>query len=99
MDQKHRKRQIEQLEHEVEELRRLSPTEGADAELERLRREITELKRDFYTHLGAWQRTQLSRHPQRPYTLDYARLLFQDFSELQGDRAFADDPAIVAGLA
>ncbi|HEX2712590.1 MAG TPA: acetyl-CoA carboxylase carboxyltransferase subunit alpha [Candidatus Acidoferrales bacterium] len=99
MDQKRRKRQIEQLEHEVEELRRLAPTEGADAELERLRREITELKRDFYTHLGAWQRTQLSRHPQRPYTLDYARLLFQDFSELQGDRAFADDPAIVAGLA
>ena len=99
MDQKRRKRQIEQLEHEVEELRRLSPPEGADAELERLRREITELKRDFYTHLGAWQRTQLSRHPQRPYTLDYARLLFQEFSELQGDRAFADDPAIVAGLA
>ena len=99
MDRKRRKRQIEQLEREVEELRRLSPPQPADTELERLRREIGELKRDFYTHLGAWQRTQLSRHPQRPYTLDYARLLFQDFSELQGDRAFADDPAIVAGLA
>ena len=99
MDRKRRKRQIEQLEREVEELRRLSPPQPADTELERLRREIGELKRDFYTHVGAWQRTQLSRHPQRPYTLDYARLLFQDFSELQGDRAFADDPAIVAGLA
>ncbi len=99
MDQKRRKRQIEQLEREVEELRRLAPPEISDEELERLRREIGELKQDFYTHLGAWQRTQLSRHPQRPYTLDYARLLFQDFSELQGDRTYADDPAIVAGIA
>ncbi len=99
MDLRRRKRKIEHLEHEVEELRRLEPAEVPNADLERLRREITELKRDFHAHLGAWQRTQLSRHPQRPYTLDYVRLLFQDFSELHGDRTFSDDPAIVAGLA
>ena len=99
MDPRRRKREIEQLEHDVEELRRLSAAQAPDAELERLRREIIELKREFYAHMGAWQRTQLSRHPQRPYTLDYVRMLFQDFAELHGDRAFGDDPAIVAGLA
>ncbi len=99
MDLRRRKRKIEHLEHEVEELRRLEPAKVPHADLERLRQEITELKRDFYAHLGAWQRTQLSRHPQRPYTLDYVRFLFQDFSELHGDRTFSDDPAIVAGLA
>ena len=99
MDRRRRKREIEQLEQEVEELRRLSTSEASDEELERLRREVAELKREFYAHLGAWQRTLLSRHAQRPYTLDYVRLLFQDFSELHGDRAFADDPAIISGLA
>jgi len=99
MDRIRRKREIEQLEQEVEELRRLSSTEDANEELERLRREVHELRHEFYTHLGAWQRTQLIRHPQRPYTLDFIPLLFTDFSELHGDRAFGDDPAIVAGLA
>ena len=99
MDPIRRKRDIEQLEQEVEELRRLSSPAGPDGELERLRREVHELKREFHTHLGAWQRTQLARHSQRPYTLDYVRLLFTDFSELHGDRGCGDDPAIVAGLA
>ncbi len=99
MDPIRRKRDIEQLEQEVEELRRLSSPAGPDGELERLRREVHELKREFYANLGAWQRTQLSRHFQRPYTLDYVRLLFTDFSELHGDRGCGDDPAIVAGLA
>jgi acetyl-CoA carboxylase carboxyl transferase subunit alpha len=57
------------------------------------------LRREFFTHIGAWQRTQLARHPQRPYTLDFIRLLCTDFSELHGDRAFGDDPAIVGGFA
>ncbi len=99
MDPRRRKREIEQLEHDVEELRRLTSPEIAEEEVERLRREVAELKREFYAHLGAWQRTKLSRHPQRPYTLDYVRMLFQDFSEIHGDRNFADDPAIVAGTA
>jgi acetyl-CoA carboxylase carboxyl transferase subunit alpha len=99
MDMRRRKRKLERLEHEVEELRRLAPLDVSEAELERLRQEVAELKREFYLHLSAWQRTQLARHAQRPYTLDYVRLLFQDFSELHGDREFSDDPAIVAGLA
>jgi len=94
-----RKRDIEKLEQDVEELRRLTSLEITGEEVERLRREVAELKREFCAHLGPWQRTKLSRHPQRPYTLDYVRLLFQDFSEVHGDRNFADDPAIVAGTA
>ncbi len=100
METNRRKREIDALEQEVEELRRLRGEDtAAEAELARLRREVSELKREFYAHLGAWQRTQLARHPQRPYTLDYARLLFESFSEIQGDRAFGDDPAIVCGMA
>jgi len=97
-----RKREIERLEHEVDELRRMAGDDGnaaAEAELQRLHREVNELKREFYRNLGAWQRTQLARHPQRPYTLDFVKLLFTDFSEVFGDRSYADDPAIVAGLA
>jgi acetyl-CoA carboxylase carboxyl transferase subunit alpha len=97
---KQRQRAIDALERDVEELSRLStPTHDDTAELERLRREVQELKREFYAHLGAWQRVQIARHPQRPYTLDYVRLLFDNFSEIHGDRGFADDPAIVTGMA
>ena len=99
MDEKDKRRQkeIEDLERDVEELLRLSPNgDDAEEELERLRRQVADLRRDFYAHLGAWQRIQLARHPQRPYTLDYVRLLFEGFSEIHGDRAFADDPALIA---
>jgi acetyl-CoA carboxylase carboxyl transferase subunit alpha len=57
------------------------------------------LRRDFYEHMGAWQRTLLARHPQRPYMMDYVRILFEDFHELRGDRAYGDDPAMVTGFA
>ena len=100
MDSKSRKRELDELERDVAELSRFAPQgDVTDAELTRLRHEIGELKREFYAHMGAWQRTQLARHPQRPYTLDYVDLLFTDFSEIHGDRAFADDAAIVAGMA
>jgi len=99
MDNKRRKREIEQLEKKVEDLRRLASPQIPEAELERVRAEINSLKRDFHAHLDAWQRTQLARHPQRPSTLDYIRLLFADFTEIHGDRAFADDPAMVTGMA
>src|SRR3989449_6204374 len=99
MDHKRRKREIEQLEKKVEDLRRLASPQIPEAELERVRAEINFLKRDFHDHLDAWQRTQLARHPQRPSTLDYIRLLFADFTEIHGDRAFADDPAMVTGMA
>ena len=99
LNPKDRQREIARLEQDVEELRRLARGEVNETELERLRREVGELKREFYTHLGAWQRAQVARHPQRPYTLDFIRLLFTDFMELHGDRAFGEDPAIVAGFA
>lgn len=99
--QSERQKVIEHLEKDVEELRRLSGDgDGqADMELERIRQQVAELRREFYSHLGAWQRAQLARHQQRPYTLDYVNLLFTDFMELHGDRGYADDKAIVAGLA
>jgi acetyl-CoA carboxylase carboxyl transferase subunit alpha len=83
----------------VDDLKRLAGDEDADAELERLRAEVAELRREFYAHLGPWQRAQIARHPQRPYLMDYVPLLFTDFVELHGDRAFGDDKALIAGLA
>ena len=69
------------------------------AELDRVRSEVAQLRHDFYEHIGAWQRTLLARHPQRPYMMDYVRLLFEDFHELHGDRAYGDDAAMVTGFA
>lgn len=97
--QAERQKVIEHLEKDVEELRHLTGDAEADTELERIRQQVAELRREFYTHLGAWQRAQIARHQQRPYTLDYINFLFTDFIELHGDRGFADDKAIVAGLA
>ncbi|MFY9530781.1 MAG: acetyl-CoA carboxylase carboxyltransferase subunit alpha [Candidatus Acidiferrales bacterium] len=98
--EKKRQKEIDALESEVEELRHLAPeTDATRSEIERIRREVAELKQEFYAHLGAWQRLQLARHSQRPYTLDYVRMLFEDFSEVHGDREFADDPALVCGMA
>ncbi|HXJ47409.1 MAG TPA: acetyl-CoA carboxylase carboxyltransferase subunit alpha [Candidatus Dormibacteraeota bacterium] len=94
-----RQREIERLEKDVEDLKRLAGTAEADAELERVRREVAELRREFYAHLGPWQRAQIARHQQRPYLLDFVQYLFTDFMELHGDRAFGDDKAIISGLA
>ena len=94
-----RQRELEKLEKEVDDLKLLAGNEDADAELERLREQVAELRREFYNHLGPWQRAQIARHPQRPYLTDYIPLLFTDFVELHGDRAFGDDRALIAGLA
>lgn len=92
--------EIDVLERDIAELSRLTePTDATAEEIGRIRREVEELKRDFYSHLDSWQRLQLARHPQRPYTDDFVRLLFEDFSEVHGDRYFADDPALIAGMA
>lgn len=100
MDTDRKKQELEALEKQVVEMGELGGrTAAEDRELQRLRREVAELKREFYSHLAAWQRTQLARHPQRPYTLDYVRYLCEDFVEIHGDRAFADDPALVCGFA
>jgi acetyl-CoA carboxylase carboxyl transferase subunit alpha len=94
-----RARELEKLEKEVDDLKLLAGDQDADAELERLREQVAELRKEFYAHLGPWQRAQIARHPQRPYLTDYIPLLFTDFVELHGDRAFGDDRALIAGLA
>ncbi len=102
VDEKQRQRQqaIDTLERDVAELGRLAEPSGATAtDLSRIRKEVDELKRDFYANLVSWQKVQLARHPQRPYTDDFIRLLFEDFSEIHGDRGFANDAAMVTGMA
>src|SRR5260370_738558 len=94
-----RKEELEKLEHEMEALRLLARPEFPSRDLERLRAEVSQLRHEFDDHLAAWQRTLLARHPQRPYMMDYVRLLFEDFHELHGDRAYGDDPAMIAGFA
>jgi len=94
-----RERAIDRLEKDVEELRHFAGSPDGDAELERIRQQVAELRREFYAHIGPWQRAQIARHPQRPYTLDFIGLLFTDFFEMHGDRGYGDDKAIVAGLA
>jgi acetyl-CoA carboxylase carboxyl transferase subunit alpha len=94
-----RQREIDRLEKDVEDLRRLAGDQAAENELERIRAEVAELRREFYAHLGPWQRAQIARHQQRPYTLDLIPLLLSDFIELHGDRAYGDDKAIITGLA
>jgi acetyl-CoA carboxylase carboxyl transferase subunit alpha len=93
-------RPIADLEAKIEELSKLSETAspGAfDAEIEALRARAQEMRRDAYSKLDAWQKTQVARHPDRPHFVDYAGLI-DEFVELRGDRKFADDQAIMGGL-
>jgi len=84
----------------VRELREMARTDLAlQPELRRLEEKTTKLAREIFAELSPWQKVQLSRHPNRPYTLDYVDRILEDFVELHGDRRFGDDGAIVAGLA
>lgn len=88
------------LEKRIEELKLLSRESGqAVSELARLEKKAEKLRKEIFDNLSSWHRTQLSRHSGRPYTMDYIELIFEDFTELHGDRSFRDDPAIVGGLA
>src|SRR5580765_8234302 len=92
---------IAELETKIEELRYVQNESAVDIseEIDRLDKKSLQLTKDIYASLSPWQVTQIARHPQRPYTLDYASEIFTDFSELHGDRVFADDASIVGGLA
>jgi len=92
---------IVELERQIEELRRSATERSVDAsaELAPLEQMLRDLRRDVYDKLSPVQRVQVARHPKRPFTLDYVRLAFTDWIELHGDRAFRDDPSIVAGWA
>jgi len=80
-------------------MRQMTRPDARSSDFDRLRSEVAELRREFYDHLGPWQRTLLARHAQRPYMMDYVRLLFENFQEVHGDRAFGDDAAMVTGFA
>lgn len=92
---------IAELEAKIEELRVMQEESGVDIseEVERLAEKGRVLSNEIYAKLTPWQSAQVARHPQRPYTLDYIQNIFTDFHELHGDRAFADDTAIIGGLA
>jgi acetyl-CoA carboxylase carboxyl transferase subunit alpha len=92
---------IAELEARIEELRYVQDDSAVDIseEISRLQKKSSTLTRDIYGKLSAWQISQVARHPQRPYSLDYFQNLFSDFEELQGDRLFAEDPSIIGGLA
>jgi acetyl-CoA carboxylase carboxyl transferase subunit alpha len=92
---------IAELESKIEELRYVQDDSAVDIseEIGRLESKSQSLTKDIYSKLTPWQIAQVARHPQRPYTLDYIQHIFTDFEELHGDRAFADDHAIVGGLA
>ena len=94
-------RPVVELETKISELRELASTKGMDVtrELESLEKQADRLLSEVYSNLSAWQRVQLARHPRRPYTLDYLRLVCAEFTELHGDRQFGDDRAIVGGMA
>ncbi len=92
---------IAELEAKIEELRFVGDESAISItdEIERLQAKSRALTENIFSSLSAWQVAQLARHPQRPYTLDYVQRIFTDFEELHGDRAYADDPAIVCGVA
>ncbi|MFA5362164.1 MAG: acetyl-CoA carboxylase carboxyltransferase subunit alpha [Candidatus Omnitrophota bacterium] len=92
---------IIELEKKIQELKNYSSGKKIDLapELKRLEEKLETLRKETYINLTAWQRVQLARHPQRPYTIDYIALMMTDFLELHGDRSFSDDKAIIAGFA
>jgi len=92
---------IAELESKLAEWKELGATNNVDmsAEIAMLAKKVEETKKSVYEALTPWQRVQLARHPNRPYTLDYIDLIFTDFLEFHGDRRFAEDPAIVGGFA
>jgi acetyl-CoA carboxylase carboxyl transferase subunit alpha len=90
---------IQELEKRIEELTGIPGSENGAPEVARLRQELQDLRGEIYSSLSPWQKTQVARHPKRPYTLDYVQMLFGNLVEIHGDRKFADDPAIVGGFA
>ena len=92
---------IAELESKIEELRYVQNESAVDIseEIDRLDKKSLQLTKDIYSSLAPWQVYQIARHPQRPQTLDYTAEVFTEFEELHGDRSYADDPAIVGGLA
>lgn len=94
-------RPIAELEKKIQELKKFVSDKKIDlsSEVKRLEDKLEYLKKDTYGNLSAWQKVQLARHPQRPYTLDYINMLMTDFVQVHGDRLFGDDQAMICGFA
>src|SRR5437588_6221095 len=90
---------ILQIRRRIEELSAMEAEPARQAEIAALEQELTKVSDEIYSNLTPWQKTLVARHAQRPYTLDFVAFLFEDFTEVHGDRKFADDAAIVAGFA
>jgi acetyl-CoA carboxylase carboxyl transferase subunit alpha len=93
-------RELESIEKQIQQMEAVAG-ENVEARqrLQKLHEQVNQLRRQMAAHLTAWQKTELARHPQRPYTLDYIERIFTDWSEVHGDRGYGDDPAIVCGMA
>ncbi len=92
--------ELARIEEQIEHLQAVpGQNEETRRQIEQLHERVEGLRRQIPSSYGAWEKTELARHPQRPYTLDYVERIFTDWSEIHGDRGFADDPAIVAGMA
>jgi acetyl-CoA carboxylase carboxyl transferase subunit alpha len=89
---------IQELERKIEEMRKYSDNLDIVEEIEKLETKVDQLRQSVFSNLTRWQRVQIARHPDRPYTLDYVQLIVDDFVELHGDRHFGDDSAIVGGF-
>jgi acetyl-CoA carboxylase carboxyl transferase subunit alpha len=93
-------RQLESIEKQIAQLEaKAGKDEDAQLQLKHLQHQISFLREQIRQHINAWQKTELARHPQRPFTLDYVERIFTDWSEVHGDRSFGDDPAILCGMA
>ena len=94
------RQELDKIEQQIAKLQSTQgQSEDTSRQIQQLNERIQALRQQVYAHLNAWEKTELARHPQRPYTLDYVERLFTDWSEIHGDRGFADDPAIICGLA
>lgn len=92
--------ELEKIEQQIAKLQATAgQSEETRGQIQQLHDRIHALRQQVSSHLNAWEKTELARHPQRPYTLDYVERVFTDWSEIHGDRGFADDPAIVCGMA
>lgn len=92
--------ELEKIEQQIAHIEAVAGQhQDATQQLHELHERVHALRREIMAHMNAWQKTELARHPQRPYTLDYIERIFTDWSEMHGDRGFADDAAIVCGMA
>ena len=92
--------ELERIEKQIDQLQAAAgDNEDARRQLQEMQERVDALRRQATAQISAWERTELARHPMRPHFLDYVERMFPDFSEIHGDRGFADDPAIVAGMA